>query len=199
MAGQTGKLAILVGGGPAPGINSVIAAATIRAAFQGVEVIGIQDGFEWLMQRHVDRARPLTIDDVSRIHFRGGSILGISRANPTKDPKYLDVVLDASPSLGSPADHHRRRRYGFLRATLVGAGGRTAFGRPRAEDDRQRPRPAARRRHLRIPDRPPPRRRAREEPDGGRLHDVALVLRHLDGPQAPVIWRSASVKRRARR
>jgi 6-phosphofructokinase len=32
---QRKKLAILVGGGPAPGINSVIGAATIRAALEG--------------------------------------------------------------------------------------------------------------------------------------------------------------------
>jgi len=38
------KLAILVGGGPAPGVNSVIGAATIRAELEGVEVIGIKDG-----------------------------------------------------------------------------------------------------------------------------------------------------------
>ena len=37
---QTNKLAILVGGGPAPGINSVIAAATIRARLEGLEVVG---------------------------------------------------------------------------------------------------------------------------------------------------------------
>ena len=43
MAGDTaqrGKLAILVGGGPAPGINSVIAAATLRAQGEGIEVLG---------------------------------------------------------------------------------------------------------------------------------------------------------------
>ena len=51
------KLAILVGGGPAPGINSVIGAATIRAALEGVEVVGIQDGFEWIMQGNVDHVR----------------------------------------------------------------------------------------------------------------------------------------------
>ena len=33
------KLAILVGGGPAPGINSVIGAATIRAALEGMDVV----------------------------------------------------------------------------------------------------------------------------------------------------------------
>src|SRR3978361_155572 len=43
------KLAILVGGGPAPGINSVIGAATIRACLSGYEVLGLQDGFRWLI------------------------------------------------------------------------------------------------------------------------------------------------------
>jgi len=88
----TDKLAIVVGGGPAPGINSVIGAATIRALLQGVEVLGIQHGFEQIMQGRVEAARPLTFDDVSAIHFRGGSILGTARANPTMDARYLDGV-----------------------------------------------------------------------------------------------------------
>jgi len=87
------KLAILVGGGPAPGINSVIGAATIRGALEGVEVLGVRDGFEWIMHGNVDHVRPLSIDDVSRIHFRGGSHIGISRANPTKDPQHLENTV----------------------------------------------------------------------------------------------------------
>lgn len=86
-------LAILVGGGPAPGINSVIGAATIRARLEGLEVIGVRDGFEWLMQGDIDHVMPLTIESVSRIHFRGGSHLGIARANPTKDAKLLEATL----------------------------------------------------------------------------------------------------------
>jgi 6-phosphofructokinase 1 len=89
------NLAILVGGGPAPGINSVIGAATIRARLEGLNVIGIRDGFEWLMQGDIDHVIPLTIDNVSRIHFRGGSYLGIARANPTKSPALLDRTLDS--------------------------------------------------------------------------------------------------------
>src|SRR5437867_12160922 len=88
-------LAILVGGGPAPGINSVIGAATIRAAVEGVEVLGIEDGFEWLMQGNIDHVRPLTIEGISRIHFRGGSHIGISRANPTKDQGLLEDTVTA--------------------------------------------------------------------------------------------------------
>ncbi|HVJ90376.1 MAG TPA: diphosphate--fructose-6-phosphate 1-phosphotransferase [Labilithrix sp.] len=94
------KLAILVGGGPAPGINSVIGAATIRACLSGVEVLGVQDGFRWLMEGDTSRVSALTIADTSRIHFRGGSHLGISRANPTKSPELLGRCLDTLQKLG---------------------------------------------------------------------------------------------------
>ena len=97
---QHGALAILVGGGPAPGINSVIGAATIRGALEGVTVLGIRDGFEWIMQGDIDHVTPLTIDDVSRIHFRGGSQIGISRANPTSDPHHLENAVLSLLRLG---------------------------------------------------------------------------------------------------
>ncbi|MBV6513212.1 MAG: Pyrophosphate--fructose 6-phosphate 1-phosphotransferase [Ignavibacteriaceae bacterium] len=87
------RLAILVGGGPAPGINSVIGAATIRAAIEGIEVIGIRDGFQWIMEGDISHVKELTIQNVSRIHFRGGSYIGISRANPTKNPKHLENTV----------------------------------------------------------------------------------------------------------
>lgn len=87
------KLAILVSGGPAPGINSVIGASTIRAIMEGVEVIGIMDGFKWIMDGDISHTKNLTIHNVSRIHFRGGSYIGIARANPTKDKKHLENTV----------------------------------------------------------------------------------------------------------
>ena len=87
------RLAILVSGGPAPGINSVIGAATIRAALEGVEVVGIQDGFRWIMQGDITHVKELTIDKVSRLHFQGGSYLGTSRDNPTKKDQTLENVV----------------------------------------------------------------------------------------------------------
>ncbi|HSQ63224.1 MAG TPA: diphosphate--fructose-6-phosphate 1-phosphotransferase [Polyangiaceae bacterium] len=89
------KLGILVGGGPAPGINSVIGAATIRARLSGVEVVGIQEGYRWLMEGDTSHVMPLTIAETSRIHFRGGSTLGTSRANPTKNPQHVAAALEA--------------------------------------------------------------------------------------------------------
>ena len=84
MAGERKRLAILCGGGPAPGMNSVIAAATIEAINRGHDVLGIRNGFEHLVRGETQQVVPLTIEDVSRIHGTGGSILFTSRANPTK-------------------------------------------------------------------------------------------------------------------
>jgi 6-phosphofructokinase len=97
---QNHTLAILVGGGPAPGINSVIASATIRANLEGVEVIGIRDGFERIMKGDISHVTPLTTEEALRIHFRGGSHIGTSRANPTKDPKHLERVVESLLQLG---------------------------------------------------------------------------------------------------
>lgn len=95
MATDRRKMAIVCAGGPAPGINSVVGAATIRACLSNVEVLGIQEGFRWLIDGDTSRVVPLTIADTSRIHFRGGATLGISRANPTKSPEHMRNVLDA--------------------------------------------------------------------------------------------------------
>jgi 6-phosphofructokinase len=87
------RTAILVGGGPAPGINSVIGAATIRAILSGGEVIGIEDGFKWISQGEISRIKELNVENVSRIHFRGGSYIGISRHNPTRQKMHLENTV----------------------------------------------------------------------------------------------------------
>src|SRR2546427_10378798 len=96
-------LAILVGGGPAPGINSVIGAATIRARLEAVDVLGGRDGFEWIMQGDIDHVTPLDIGEGSRIHFRGGAYIRISPAKPYPEPAQLD---NAVPSLVRPNPSH---------------------------------------------------------------------------------------------
>lgn len=97
---MTDTVAILVGGGPAPGINGVISAATIRCLAEGRKVLGIEQGFKWIMQGDVSKVMPLTLEQVSRLHFRGGSLLKTARANPTKNPLYLDHVSNSLAQLG---------------------------------------------------------------------------------------------------
>jgi 6-phosphofructokinase 1 len=96
------KLAIVVGGGPAPGINGVISSVTIEAINQDFEVYGIMDGFKNLVSDGFDlknrsHVRRLLIPDVAPHYQRGGSILRTSRTNPTKiDP---DTGKDKMPQV----------------------------------------------------------------------------------------------------
>jgi 6-phosphofructokinase len=94
---ETERVGILVGGGPAPGINGTIGAVTLEAANRGV---GIYDGFSHLMAGRIDRIKMLDHDDVSRTHFEGGSILATSRANPTQNAADLERVIGALKAIG---------------------------------------------------------------------------------------------------
>ena len=84
------KLGIIVGGGPAPGINSVIAAAGLEAMRRDLVPIGLYDGFSHLVADHFDPDQhtvALKPDVLGRIHFEGGSILRTARAtllDPTR-------------------------------------------------------------------------------------------------------------------
>jgi ATP-dependent phosphofructokinase / diphosphate-dependent phosphofructokinase len=91
---------ILVGGGPAPGINGVIGAVATRAVRRGHRVIGLLDGFQWIMQGQTDRVHTLDEQAVAGIHLQGGSILRTSRANPTRDPAHLANVAKSLDALG---------------------------------------------------------------------------------------------------
>ncbi|NOY52802.1 MAG: 6-phosphofructokinase [Deltaproteobacteria bacterium] len=94
------KVAIVVGGGPAPGINGVIGAVAIEAINQGREAIGIMDGFKWLSKGDASHTVSLNLGHVSRIHLKGGSILRTSRENPTKSPEKMANVVRALTELG---------------------------------------------------------------------------------------------------
>jgi 6-phosphofructokinase 1 len=88
------RIGILVGGGPAPGINGVIYAATMEACKHDLEVIGIYGGFKHLMEGRVEGLQ-LTPDKVAYIHQEGGSILHTARANPTSSAGALQNCVTA--------------------------------------------------------------------------------------------------------
>ncbi len=97
---KNNKLAIVVSGGPAPGINGVISAATIEAINRGIEVLGIREGFKWIAEGNLKHIEKLTIGKTSRIHNTGGSIIGISRENPTSTKKRLSNTINSLNKLG---------------------------------------------------------------------------------------------------
>ena len=97
---QKEVLALVVGGGPAPGINGVISSATIEAVNQGVDVVGIVGGFKTLFEGRDSDIRRLTIDDVSRLHTQGGSILRTSRDFPDNVQEKFPVMMSTMRRLG---------------------------------------------------------------------------------------------------
>ena len=73
-------IGVLTAGGDCPGLNAVIRAVVSRAVVtHGIEVVGILNGWDGLMEGHV---RSLDRDDVRGILKRGGTILGTSRRDP---------------------------------------------------------------------------------------------------------------------
>lgn len=79
------RIAVLTGGGDCPGLNAVIRAVAKKAMLEyGMEVIGIEDGYEGMIE---NRCRRLHYNDVSGILALGGTILGTSnKANPYRCP-----------------------------------------------------------------------------------------------------------------
>ncbi len=92
---ERGNFGILVGGGPAPGLNGVISAVTLEACRRGHNIYGIYDGYRWLVKGDEEALRKnvrlLTPKDVEKIHNEGGSFLRTSRTNPgdKKHPEYI--------------------------------------------------------------------------------------------------------------
>jgi len=94
---QIKRIGILTGGGDCPGLNAVIRGVAKCAHDQGIEVIGIEDGFEGLVE---GRARQLFNKDVSGILTVGGTILGTSnKGDPFHWPETRNgeiVIVDRS-------------------------------------------------------------------------------------------------------
>jgi phosphofructokinase-like protein len=86
------KVGVLSGGGDAPGINAVIR-TVVRKGIRnyGYEMVGIKDGWRGLVEGNM---MPLTLETISGLLPRGGSILGTSRTNPFKREGGPQKVLD---------------------------------------------------------------------------------------------------------
>lgn len=93
------RLGILVGGGPAPGINSVISSVTLEAIADGFEVIGFYEGYKHLVKGETEEIIKLEADNVSRITPTGGSLLKTSRVSPARSRGYLNNVVMALKAL----------------------------------------------------------------------------------------------------
>jgi 6-phosphofructokinase len=116
-------MGILVGGGPAPGINGVIGAAAIEAINNGLRVLGIYDGFSHLAGGDFDpvvHTRELLIKDLSRIHFDGGSILRTSRTSLLNQTKLKSSTVVEADAEKTARVHERLRLLGVTRLLTIG-------------------------------------------------------------------------------
>ncbi len=93
-------IGLIVGGGPAPGINGVISSAVIETINDGKTAVGIMGGFKSLFEGKTDSALPLCIDDISRIHTQGGSILRTSREYPDKVKERFKTLMSTLRQMG---------------------------------------------------------------------------------------------------
>lgn len=85
-------LAIVSGGSPCPGTNAVICSVAIEALNSECDVIGIVDGFKYLMQGISTNVIELVMKDVSSIQHLAGSILRTSKSQ-IKTPEEADNAL----------------------------------------------------------------------------------------------------------
>lgn len=83
------RVAILTGGGDCPGLNPAIRGAVLRLAQEGVECLGMREGWKGMIEGKAD---PLTAADVAWIVGKGGTMLGTSRTNPYKKEGGVDKV-----------------------------------------------------------------------------------------------------------
>lgn len=100
MAVKADRIGIIAAGGPAPGINGVISSATIEARNRGRKVVGILDGFKWISAGDTSKTVDLDIQNTSRIHTDGGSIIGISRKSPLADEESFANTVSSIRKLG---------------------------------------------------------------------------------------------------
>ena len=70
-------LAILTSGGDAPGMNAVIRAAAKTASAHGWRVIGVEDGYNGLIEGRFVDLTPAFVDDIDR---EGGTVLRSARS-----------------------------------------------------------------------------------------------------------------------
>jgi 6-phosphofructokinase 1 len=101
------RIGVLTGGGDAPGLNAVIRAVVKSASNSGIEVVGLEDSFDGLIEPN--RSRVLTPRDVTGILRLGGTILGTTnRGNPFAYPvatsdgvhDYSDRVVEMFHKMG---------------------------------------------------------------------------------------------------
>ncbi|MDD5772501.1 MAG: ATP-dependent 6-phosphofructokinase [bacterium] len=95
---STKKIGILTGGGDCPGLNAAIRAVVRKGIkFYNYEMFGIKNGWAGLINGDIS---PLTMDSISGILHKGGTILGTSRTNPYKKENGIENIKKTIKKFG---------------------------------------------------------------------------------------------------
>ena len=85
------RIAVLTGGGDAPGLNAAVRAVARRAWERGLKVSSVKNGWAGCLGRgDVEDLPPAAIRGILPL---GGTILGTSRTNPLKEPDGINQVM----------------------------------------------------------------------------------------------------------
>ena len=133
------KIGILTSGGDAPGMNAAVRAVAREAMHEGVQVVGIREGYQGLIEGNVF---DMTTHDVSGIITHGGTVLYSSRSPMFMTDEGMKMALktceeyqtgqpyNAYPSPVIPGQHIRSGRAAWSRfpAQVFKDSYDTAFG-----------------------------------------------------------------------
>lgn len=108
MADAPARIGVLTSGGDAPGMNAAVRSVVRTALSHGVEAIGIERGYEGLLE---GAFRRLDVGDVGGVLDRGGTFLGTSRSERFQTPAGTDEAAD------------RLKREGIAGLVVIGGDG----------------------------------------------------------------------------
>ena len=81
------KIAVLTSGGDAPGMNAAIRAVVRKGISLGMQVYGIQRGFEGLLDGDMEEMQSHSVGDVLQ---RGGTILRTARSKRFMEDEWIE-------------------------------------------------------------------------------------------------------------
>lgn len=91
------KIAVLTSGGDAPGMNAAVRAVVRKAMYHDVEVYGVYQGYQGLVNNNIKKMERGTVGDKIQ---RGGTFLQSARCPEFKDPKVRAAGIENLKKLG---------------------------------------------------------------------------------------------------
>lgn len=84
-------IGVLTSGGDAPGMNAAIRAVVRTCIYNGIEVVGISEGYDGLINGDI---KSMDLSSVADIIHRGGTILNTARSDEFRTEEGLKKALD---------------------------------------------------------------------------------------------------------